>query len=395
MTGVEVHAKGWHIRKLTEGTAAAIFHSHSYYDLPVLDSQERQVVAFRVRFAGHPPAPTDSVDVGVIDLTDQDGFRAVGTSRAWSWQQGPMAQWLPGSNRIVWNDREGEHFVARVHDMDTGEAAMLERPIYAVDSGGSVALSLNFSRLQGLRPGYGYPGGGDEHAEHPSPTEDGIWRLDLETGGSRIVLSLERAVDVLSAWASRGRRVVHALRPYRYWFNHLKIDPSGQRFTVKLRFRVPGGRWSDAQGVSLTCGVDGADCRVLTDRTSHVLWWSEDDLYLWRRDGVYVYRDDSGGGRRRSRLAPELLTHNVHARHVPESPHRFVYDTPYRETVELYACDHRDPASRVHLASFQNHRPRSGPFRCDLHPVPNRSGDRILVTSLADGGRQLYLLERR
>ena len=53
-------------------------------------------------------------------------------------------------------------------------------------------------------------------------------------------------------------------------------------------------------------------------------------------------------------------------------------------------------ASDTHtrIAQFNNHRPKRGPFRCDLHPCPSRDGRKILVTSLDDGGRQLYVLNR-
>ena len=61
--------------------------------------------------------------------TSHDGDRWIelGESRAWSWQQGCMLQWLPGSKtEVIWNDREGGRFVC--HILDVADAARADAP---------------------------------------------------------------------------------------------------------------------------------------------------------------------------------------------------------------------------------------------------------------------------
>ncbi|ROO29165.1 hypothetical protein [Salinisphaera orenii] len=381
----------WQLQQLTQGTDEGRFHTHSYYDINVFDSTSRYVAAHCVAFAERQPTADDSVEVGVIDLDDDARWIPVGTSHAWSWQQGPMAQWVPGRTTLIWNDRDDDTFVTRVHDLASGTTRTLGRPSYAVDPNGRFTLSLNMARLQAVRPGYGYAGGRGARLSQRAPRGDGVWRQSLDDGGDTLVLSVRRAVRFLMSRIGWRAYLRHTRSRYRYWFNHVKLSPDGRRFTVKLRFRTRGGGWNDRMGVSLTCNVDGSDLRLLASATSHVIWLDNRSLYFWQRDGFYLYADEAPEGRRIRQIAPEALGANAHVRYFPGSTRRFVFDTPYAEEIDLCVYDESDASAR-RIARFGNHRPSRGPFRCDLHPCPSPDGRRIVVTSLNDGGRQLYLL---
>lgn len=387
----------WTQTRLTDGTAEGQFHSHSYYDIPVFDPESRRVVLYRSTVAGRHPTQDDRIEIGVVDISDPEKrWRPIGESRAWSVQQGPMAQWVRGGAgtadaRIIWNDREAEQVVARVHDPATGETRTVPRAVYAVDPHGRYMLSINLLRLNTLRPGYGYPGEAGGRLDR-KPDDDGVWRVDLETCDATLILSLKRAVRFLMGQVGLRSRLGHLRRRYTYWFNHAKISPDGTRFTVKLRFRVPGGPWNEAMGYSLTCGVDGRDLRLLAPATSHVIWRDTERLYFWQEGKVRLFRD-AGPGEEEAVFVPSILDANVHIRQIPGLPDRFVFDTPYREEIDLCVLDLATEQVET-IAHFGNHSPAKGPFRCDLHPVPSPDGQHILVTTLEDGGRQVHLLSR-
>ena len=394
----------WRLAQLTSGTPDGRCHSHSYYDIPVLDANGQRVLVHELRFAERDPAPGDAVRVGIASL-DAAGVSFLGESRAWSWQQGPMAQWVrtAAGERVVFNDRdpgggEGDRFVARLVDPDAGAVRTLPRPVYAVAPDGRFALGLNMARLDTLRPGYGYVGGAGARLDERAPQDDGVWRIDLETGEARLLLSLAAAASFVQARLAAPRRLRQAVLPPHFWFNHVKLSPNGRRLTVKLRWRRLSGGWNDRQGVSLTADAEtGGDLRLLADATSHVVWLNEDELYAWRAPEVALYRDAPGGGARLRRIAPDRLTHNVHMRHLPpgaaETLGEAVYDTPYREEIDLYHYDDRTGEAAL-MARFPGHRPARGPYRCDLHPVPSADGRTVIVTSMRDGGRQVYALTR-
>ena len=382
----------WTLTQLSHGTAEGQFHAHSYYDIPVIDAAGARVLAHRTTFTERPPAPEDTVEIGLLEADAPGRWTTLGESRAWSWQQGPMAQWVAGGPSCIWNDREGDRFIARLVDTESGARRTLPRPVYAVDGAGTFALALDMGRLDALRPGYGYTGGAALGARRPA--DEGVWRIELATGADRLLLSLDAAARFVLPLLPAKERVRHLLARYAYWFNHAKISPDGRRFTVKLRWRRPGGPWHEGMGVSLTCDAEtGGDLRLLADATSHVIWQTDDRLYFWRKGEVAIHSDDAPRGTRLGAIGG--IDANVHIRHLPPGPDaapvRYVIDTPYREEVALLLLS-PETGTAEEIARFAGHVPARGPYRCDLHPCPSADGCRIVVTSSQDGGRQVYLL---
>ncbi|MEM9017738.1 MAG: hypothetical protein AAGC68_12045, partial [Verrucomicrobiota bacterium] len=167
-------------RAITSGPA---FHWFGYYDKLQFDPTNRLVLTNQVHFEGRTPTAEDQIRVGFVDLEDKDRWTEIGTSKAWGWQQGCMLQWLPGSkSKVVWNDREKDRFVCRIHDIESGETTTVPRPIYSLSPDGKWAVTADFARIQNLRPGYGYQGVDDPVRAVKSPEESGIWRVNLENG---------------------------------------------------------------------------------------------------------------------------------------------------------------------------------------------------------------------
>ncbi|WP_018984769.1 hypothetical protein [Salinimonas chungwhensis] len=387
----------WEKIQLTQGSDSGKYHSHAYYDIPVFDSTSRLLAGHSVSFKERRPTPEDKIDIGYIDLQGEKSWVKVGESTAWSWQQGAMSQWLPQTKTLIWNDREDGRFVSRHYSVDSGETKTFPHPVYAVDPDGKFFLSLNMARLDYVRPGYGYVGGKGHLIDSLKPKEDGVWIIDAETGEEKLLLSLHDAAKFLLSNLSIRQRLGNLVRRYVFWFNHVKISPDGKRFTVKLRFRSRdlSRSWNDSMGCSLTCGTDGSDLRLLEHATSHVIWLDEKRLYFWRSDnGLYLYEDAQGGGKKIKQIAPKLIDHNVHIRHFPHNPEQFIFDTPYRETIDLFTYNEPDKES-TKIATFHNHNPKHGEYRCDLHPCPSPDGKSMVVTSMEDGGRQMYLLWKK
>src|SRR6185369_6838399 len=100
------------VRAITKGPK---FHWFGYYDKLEIDPTNRHVLGMEVGFENRTPTPDDVIKVGMVDLQDGDRWIELGESRAWCWQQGCMLQWLPGSSsEVIWNDRDGDHYVSHV-----------------------------------------------------------------------------------------------------------------------------------------------------------------------------------------------------------------------------------------------------------------------------------------
>jgi hypothetical protein len=87
------------------------------------------VLTNQVEFEGRTPTADDRIRVGMVDIEDNDKWIDIGKSDAWGWQQGCMLQWLPGSkSEVIWNDREKDRFVCRIHNVESGETRTIPRP---------------------------------------------------------------------------------------------------------------------------------------------------------------------------------------------------------------------------------------------------------------------------
>ena len=159
--------------------------------------------------------------------------------------------------------------------------------------------------------------------------------------------------------------------------------------------------------VSLTADLDGGALSFVAKGASHVLWEDRETLFFyaagplgWARGRprttpgwVRRVRDAPGRSAPLDTIGRRFIRFNAHLRKMPGEEGLFVYDTPYRSRIDLAFYDEGADESRS-LETFTGHDPAGGPYRCDLHPVPSPDGRHILVTSLQDGGRQLYLLSR-
>ena len=83
-----------------------------------------------VTFQGRTPAPEDTIVLGMVDLETGGKWIPFGETRAWSWQQGCMLQWVPGSDsEVIYNARDGDQFISYIQDVFTGEKRKLPRAI--------------------------------------------------------------------------------------------------------------------------------------------------------------------------------------------------------------------------------------------------------------------------
>ncbi len=230
-------------------------------------------------FEGRGPTGDDVIQVGYVDTQADDTWHEIGSSRAWGWQQGCMLQWVGDQgDTILWNDREGDSFVCRVYSKADGSVRTLPRPIYTISRDGSFGLSVDFRRIDNLRPGYGYDGLADPNVAIRAPEDSGIWRVDLETGEETLIMSL---ADVAAIPWPDGDRHADAW----HYFNHLLINPSGTRFIVLHRYRPK----FDPQSLRFeggfitrmfTANVDGSDRYILdpSGYTSHFIWKDDDRI---------------------------------------------------------------------------------------------------------------------
>lgn len=391
------------VRAITRGPK---FHWFGYYDKLQFDPAQRYVLGMEVDFEHRSPEPDDVIRIGMVDLQDNDRWIELGDSRAWGWQQGCMLQWRPGSrSEILWNDREGDSFVCRILDIDTGNKRTLPLPIYALSPDGRTAVCADFARINNMRPGYGYAGGADPYAEVKAPENAGIHRMDLDSGEHELIVSLSDVAKIPHLGDSVDDKW--------HYFNHLLISPDSTRFIFLNRYREYPitaemrkeenfySKYVSGQYVTrmFTAGLDGSDRYVLDPgHTSHFIWRDAQHVCAWtsgvdREKGFYLFEDRT---RNVKPVGEGVMTRNGHLTYLPLPGNEWVLNDTYpdqqrNQNPYLY---HIKTGRKVPLGHFYQPPEYKGEWRCDTHPRYSPDGTMVVIDSTHGGnGRQMYLID--
>ncbi|NND97584.1 MAG: hypothetical protein HKN47_09685 [Pirellulaceae bacterium] len=383
-------------RAITHGNTN---HWFGYYDKREFDPTGQLVLANQIDFEGRSPTGDDVIGVGFVDTSDSDRWHSIGQSNAWGWQQGCMLQWVGDQgDRILWNDREGDSFVCRVYTRADGSIRTLPKPIYTISADGKTGLSVDFRRIDNLRPGYGYDGLADPNVAIRAPADSGIWRVDLATGKDELIFSLADAAQI--PWPDGDR---HA--DAWHYFNHLLINPSGTRFIVLHRYRPAfDPKTLQYQGGFVTrmftANMDGTDRYVLdpSGYTSHFIWKDDDEATMWTKPegknaGFYKFTDRT---RNVVPIGQDKMPTNGHNTYLPAPHGDWILNDTYpdkqtsRQTVFLY---HVPSGQRFDLGHFPSPKAYRGEWRCDTHPRSSDDGRYVAIDSPHNNGRQVYVMD--
>jgi hypothetical protein len=346
-----------------------------FFGMDQFDSTGRYSLGMKVTFQNRDVKSTDKAEMGIIDLQNANQWTKIGESTAWNWQQGNRLQWRPHSDEILWNDRaaDNSHFITQVYNFKTGARRTLPRPIYCVSPDGRYALSQDFQRM--THGGTNYVGIPDAFSGEKAPSGTGVWKMDLDTGASTLILSLKRLADVAFPGGYTGATNLYI---FRTGFN-----PSGTRFITFLK-NSSGytGGWSVSS--------DGASVRWFYDQPSHHAW--QDDTVMLEGHQLRLFRDD-GSGKVIDRLGdcPENIDPTI----LPGFNGDWVSgDTyPLSNGYQYLFLYHRPTKVFIPLARLKNTAP-AGIYRVDFHNRCSRNGRVLSFDSSYEGkGRQMYTVD--
>jgi hypothetical protein len=332
------------------------------------------------------PDENEPATLGLVDLTT-NRFIPLAQTRAWNFQQGCMAHWLGTSpdSLIIYNDLRNGKFVSVIMNVHTKrEIKMLPNPISAVSPDGKEALSINFARLRLTRPDYGYGGEGqDSRKDIPFPVDDGLFLMDLETGNTKLLVSLDQVIKLVPPIEEGSIE----------WFNHTLFSRQGSKIFWLSRQMEKGKRITTA----FTVNKDGTNLqRCFPDNWagSHYDWLNDNELMITANyEGKqYAHVLFTVGEQNYKRLGNGLLDYDGHGTFSPDRKWMITDTYPSEGLSEqkIYLMDMKTQAV-ISLGRFVEPQEFTGFWRCDIHCRWSPNGDIIGFNSTHTGNRQVYL----
>lgn len=335
-----------------------------YYDISPFNEEGTRAILHR---------PVDE-DVCDIILIDPDGVRVVAETEAWNFQEGSRLQWLPQSERFIYNDRSDGSIFANVVDVEGTQVDSYIFPVHAVSPTGTEYVSIEYPRVAVNDPEYGY---GDA-TEILAPEQSGIWRVHPHSGESSLIVTIEELIEGAPQ------------EPDDHYINHAQYNRSGNDLAYLVRRRTDGGRRSRLH--TLSCGMEPI---IEWTTISHYAWLDDDRMLVWgvsEQFGPTYHVVDVPTGN----VAQFTGLGELPDGHPSVSPNGrwIVTDTyPDRRRRRRVTVFDRERELRLPLGEFYSPLDYTGTRRCDLHPHWGPDGHTVTVDSTHSGNRRSYVLD--
>ncbi len=407
------------VRRVGDGQQHYFF---GYYNKSNWDRSGRYLLAQQTSYMDAPLTPDRVAGIGYFDLADGDRFHRVADTRAWNWQMGSQLQWLDGAGglKLVYNDRrEGaggpyRGFGSVIVDVKSGERTQLPLPVYVVAPDSNYAICVDYRRLYVAHQTIGYSEEGGPFGLPLAPADDGLRRMELATGESRLLVSY-RQLREFQPRASMEKAI--------HWVSHIEINPASSRILFLHRWTERVADETCFLHRLITMNADGSGLRLLecSDhplpqladdfdpgavgtfdyeksefQISHPLWRNDSQIIVWGphagRIHYHLYDDQSGTV---EPVGAHVLKENGHMTFSPVNGRWLLSDTypdPATHERVLFLYD-METGVRHDLGSFYADPGLSKENRCDLHPRWSRDGRQVSIDSVHLGRREIFIVD--
>lgn len=354
-----------------------------YYDKSIWNKSQKQIAFHGINYPSHHlPDPHIPVSILVAgpDFSDP---KEIGKSLAWNWQQGSRLCWI-SDNHVIFNDyiSKEDRYVAKIVNVETQNTTLISYPMGDIYED-KYGLSLNYDRLERLRPDYGY-----KNRPHvvkslkPLDNEDGIWWVDLQTGKGELIICLshlscfENKVSMNGAW---------------HKVNHIMISPEGDKFIFLHRWFVGNKKYTRL----ILSSSKGKDLRVLLDEgmVSHCWWVNNTTILCWARfRGKDNYYSVDVYGKDIHPLGDFSLLGDGHPSLSPGKTVLVTDTYPDRYRMRYLLLLSLETGTVTKIAEFHEPLKYSGQSRCDLHPRWSPDGSKIALDTIYSNERRLAVV---
>lgn len=392
--GLESGEIGLKIKQVTSGEKHHYFGYIGQSRTIPWNASERYILGLEIDFIDRMPEPQETANIIVVDASDNNRLIQVEKTHAWNPQQGTMFFWNPKNpeSQFFFNDRDltsGKVFTV-LYDIESRKR-MREYQFDHISIGnGGVALNgeyflgLNYGRLARLRQVTGYPQALDWSSSELAPENDGVFRVDIESGEARLLVSYRQMENLLT-------KALGDLDHTGLFVNHTLWNRDSDR----IYFFARAG-WSGSGGKKInspfSVRVDGSDLKLHTTHIGGHPEWAEGSHIIGRSGKNQVIYDVE-----QSQIVGMLGTPSIFPD--PEgdialSPNGRLFVNGFKMgNQNFYSVYRRSDGAHVRSDGLDKGG-FGGDIRIDPAPRWNRQGNKILVPGIAPNGtRQMFCIE--
>lgn len=393
--------------EVTQLTAGPQHHFFGYIGQSLTtpwNASGRYILSLRTKFHDRMPRPGEAAEVVLLDSHNEYRASAVEKCRAWNFQQGTMFYWNPKEpeTQFFFNDRDPETNVVFTVLYDVEKRKRVREYRFAdvpvanggVSPTGEFFLAINYGRIGRLRPTTGYPGAVDPTAATPAPENDGIFRVDIDTGARKLLVSFRQLRELL-------REREKKIDTMGLYINHSLCSRDGKQ----VYFFARGARDGRSMALNVPCSVrtDGSELKAHQHIGGHPEW-DEGTVVIGSKDGRQVRYDIN-----RQEIVGTIASREI----IPEPEGDVALSAdgnwfvcgyslsedgrtrPSRDCPDnQYVIVRRSDGAFVRSPKLSREPYRDDALRIDPAPRWNRKQTAILVPGMTDDRtRQLFLLE--
>lgn len=361
-------------------------HNFGYYDKSPWSQDQRYMIYLAPGDAARNYVSQEATPIILYDCFSGKE-RILTKTRVWNSQQGCMLQWLGPdfSSKILFNDFRDGNYCSIIYTISDRTETVLKAPVYTVSHDGKVAITLDFSRLNTFRPGYGYSNRSDLTSGEKIPDTPCMWKLNLE---KNLVEALPFTYKTLAEFQPKsGMELAY------HKVNHIMLNPSATRFMFIHRWILSGVTHHRL----LTCNIDGSDLYLLLDdgMVSHNNWKDDETILSYcftaeNGDAYHILHDKT---QYRKTVGKDILTMDGHPSYSPDGKYIITDTYPdWKCKQALYLIRVTDGKIKK-LGTIYSNIKYKNENRCDLHPRWNYNSQEICFDGAGGTKRQVYALK--
>lgn len=373
---------------LTDSNNAVFF---GYHDKTPFSADNSKILAMSVQASDkRPDNECTLMKIGYYQMSLENSYKnkfvSFAETTTWSWQQGCMLQWYPSNpnEEVIFNTLVDGNYGSMVYNITKQKNIKTYKyPIYSIDPKGKLAVTLNFSRLGRLRPGYGYNLLPDNTINEKASVDDGLFIMDLKTKERKLIVSLEDLASQVER-TDCEHYINHATFSFdskHIAFFHLWVDKANKRQMRFLSYNLEESKQSiieEKTKVSHYCWINDSKilATVKNEKEKNWAYCIYDNKKTWRKVHTALQLNTDG-----------------HPMQSPVNNNIFVTDSRLNklreDNVILFNTQN---GKRINVARFFLPFRYQGQVRCDLHPRWDRSGHYIAADVVHKNRRAMAII---